>query len=38
MSFRIDKDSLGEFKVPKNAYYGPFTARALEQYKDVNPI
>jgi aspartate ammonia-lyase len=33
MSFRIDKDSLGEFKVPDNAYYGPFTARALEQYK-----
>ena len=33
MSFRIDKDSLGEFKVPENAYYGPFTARALEQYK-----
>ena len=33
MSFRIDKDSLGEFKVPKNAYYGPFTSRALEQYK-----
>ena len=33
MSFRIDKDSLGEFKVPNNAYYGPFTARALEQYK-----
>lgn len=33
MSFRIDKDSLGEFKVPTNAYYGPFTARALEQYK-----
>jgi aspartate ammonia-lyase len=32
MSFRIDKDSLGEFKVPDNAYYGPFTARALEQY------
>ena len=33
MSFRVDKDSLGEFKVPDNAYYGPFTARALEQYK-----
>ena len=32
MSFRIDKDSLGEFKVPDNAYYGPFTARALGQY------
>ena len=33
MSFRIDKDSLGEFRVPDTAYYGPFTARALEQYK-----
>jgi aspartate ammonia-lyase len=33
MSFRIDKDSLGEFKVPDTAYYGPFTARAIEQYK-----
>src|SRR6185436_6434284 len=33
MSFRIDKDSLGEVKVPENAYYGPFTARAIEQYK-----
>jgi len=32
MSFRIEKDSLGEFQVPDNAYYGPFTARALEQY------
>lgn len=33
MSFRIDKDSLGEVKVPSNAYYGPFTARAINQYK-----
>ena len=33
MSFRIDKDSLGEVKVPFNAYYGPFTARAINQYK-----
>lgn len=33
MSFRIDKDSLGEVKVPSGAYYGPFTARAMEQYK-----
>ena len=31
--FRIDKDSLGEFKVPVDAYYGPFTARANSQYK-----
>src|SRR5919205_2180246 len=33
MSFRIDKDSLGEVKVPSSAYYGPFTARAISQYK-----
>lgn len=33
ISFRIDKDSLGEVKVPYNAYYGPFTARAINQYK-----
>ena len=33
MSFRIDKDSLGEVKVPSSAYYGPFTARAIKLYK-----
>ncbi|MGI0048195.1 MAG: aspartate ammonia-lyase, partial [Nitrososphaera sp.] len=33
MSFRIDKDSLGKVKVPSSAYYGPFTARAINQYK-----
>src|SRR5688572_20881694 len=33
MSFRIDKDSLGKVKVPSSAYYGPFTARAVNQYK-----
>lgn len=32
-SFRIDKDSLGEIKVPYDAYYGPFTVRASNQYK-----
>lgn len=32
-SFRIDKDSLGNVKVPLDAYYGPFTTRAKEQYK-----
>ena len=31
--YRIDKDSLGEVKVASKAYYGPFTARAIEQYK-----
>jgi aspartate ammonia-lyase len=33
MSFRTDKDSLGKVRVPSAAYYGPFTARAIEQYK-----
>jgi aspartate ammonia-lyase len=33
MSFRTDKDSLGEVNVPSAAYYGPFTARAINQYK-----
>ena len=31
--FRIDKDSLGEIQVPIDAYYGPFTMRAKEQYQ-----
>ena len=30
---RIDKDSLGEVEVPENAYYGPFTVRAMKQYQ-----
>lgn len=30
---RIDRDSLGEIKVPSQAYYGAFTARAVDQYK-----
>ncbi len=32
MQFRIDRDSLGEIKINSNAYYGPFTARALKNY------
>jgi aspartate ammonia-lyase len=31
-SFRIDSDSLGEIKVPSDAYFGPFTARAMNKY------
>lgn len=31
-SFRVDKDSLGDVTVPSNVYYGPFTARAKQQY------
>jgi len=30
---RIDRDSLGGIKVPSKAYYGAFTARAVDQYK-----
>jgi aspartate ammonia-lyase len=32
-SSRVDKDSLGEILIPSDAYYGPFTARAIQQYK-----
>lgn len=32
MEFRYDQDSLGKVKVPIDAYYGPFTARAICQY------
>ena len=32
MRFRTDKDSLGNVKIPADAYYGPFTGRALKQY------
>ena len=30
--YRIDEDSLGKVRVPESAYYGPFTARAVELY------
>ena len=33
MSFRIEKDFIGEFNVPSDAYYGVHTARALENFK-----
>jgi aspartate ammonia-lyase len=32
LEYRIDRDSLGEVKIPKNAYYGAFTGRAVRQY------
>src|ERR687892_423936 len=31
-SSRVDKDSLGDILIPSDAYYGPFTARAKQQY------
>ncbi|MGH7856763.1 MAG: class II fumarate hydratase [Candidatus Binatia bacterium] len=30
--FRIERDSMGEMKVPKNAYYAAQTARAIENF------
>src|SRR5436309_8728497 len=32
MSFRIERDSLGELNVPSEAYYGVQTARAVENF------
>lgn len=32
MKYRLDEDSLGKVKIPADAYYGPFTGRALQQY------
>ncbi|NLW84319.1 MAG: class II fumarate hydratase [Phycisphaerae bacterium] len=32
MRYRIDEDSLGEIKVPEDAYYGAQTARSLENF------
>lgn len=32
MKYRTDVDSLGKVKIPADAYYGPFTGRAIKQY------
>ena len=32
MKYRNDRDSLGSVKIPVDAYYGPFTGRAIKQY------
>ena len=32
MEYRTDTDSLGEVRIPADAYYGPFTGRAIKQY------
>ncbi len=31
--YRTDRDSLGEVRIPQEAYYGPFTARAAKLYR-----
>ncbi|HID41832.1 MAG TPA: aspartate ammonia-lyase, partial [Pyrodictium sp.] len=30
--YRIERDTLGEMRVPKDAYYGAQTARAVENF------
>ena len=31
-TYRIEKDSMGEVKVPQEAYYGAQTQRAVENF------
>lgn len=41
MEFRIEKDTMGEVQVPKNAYYGAQTQRSIENFKiaqDINKM
>ena len=33
MSYRIEKDTLGEVKVPASAYWGPQTERSRSNFK-----
>ncbi|MEI6949200.1 class II fumarate hydratase [Paraflavisolibacter sp. H34] len=38
MDFRIEKDTMGEVKVPANAYYGAQTQRSIENFKIAQDI
>ena len=41
MDFRIEKDTMGEVKVPINAIYGAQTKRSIENFKiaqDINKM
>ena len=41
MEFRIEKDTMGEVKVPATAYYGAQTQRSVENFKiarDINKM
>ncbi len=38
MSYRIEKDTMGEVKVPANAYYGAQTQRSMENFKIAQDI
>ena len=34
MDFRIEKDTMGEIKVPNDKYWGAQTERSLENFKE----
>lgn len=38
MEFRIEKDTMGEVKVPANAYYGAQTQRSIDNFKIAQDI
>lgn len=38
MEFRIEKDTMGEVKVPMNAYYGAQTQRSIDNFKIAQDI
>ena len=41
MEFRVEKDTMGEVKVPADAYYGAQTQRSIENFKiarDINKM
>ena len=41
MEYRIEKDTMGEVKVPADAYYGAQTQRSIENFKiaqDINKM
>src|SRR5687767_11281538 len=38
MDFRIEKDTMGEVKVPANALYGAQTQRSIENFKIAEDI
>src|SRR6266699_2010271 len=41
MKYRIEKDTMGEVKVPENAYYGAQTQRSIDNFKiaqDINKM
>src|SRR5688500_19281706 len=38
MDYRIEKDTMGEVKVPANAYYGAQTQRSIDNFKIAQDI